>query len=75
MPAFNKNRTLDDNKTVLPWLPSCQLSTPIPLYVAKNQIVTDDICYKRPMKQEVYSKLLATTRTTYQRAISRMIIK
>lgn len=71
-PAFNKNHRLEEKDNALLCFPSCQFSTPIPLHIANNQHVTDDICYRRPMKQDVYTKLLATTRTTYQRLISIM---
>lgn len=72
MPAFNKNLGCGEEKQdgLLSWYPSCYMGTPLPILISGQHTLNEDICLRRPMRQETYTKLLARTRSTYLRSLS-----
>ncbi|XP_067641825.1 uncharacterized protein TAF1C-like [Eurosta solidaginis] len=64
-PAFNVGQTPLDSIDELRLYPSCEISTPCPIYVANRQCKHIDICHRRTMARELFRKRVHTSRTRY----------
>lgn len=67
-PSLNVGMWPQENNDLTNY-PSCAFSTPRPLYVSKKQCEKLDICYKRPMNSEGFTKRMKHTKTSYLTAL------